>query len=184
MKKQGGMIRSVIRAVCLVAAGLILLINPDFGSAAISTILGWILITAGGVGLVICICSRQICGAPELAASAITLGVGIYLLFHPLALASLVGILAGIFLIIGGVIRMVNSRRLRNQGDAWLPGFVLAVVMAIIGVVLVLSPLTTSRVFLNLCGVVLILAGVVILIFNNRSGGSRGNGNPNIIDAE
>ena len=54
MKTKGNFpaVRSIVGAVCLILFGLLLLCNPDFGSAVISNIIGWALLVFGILGIV------------------------------------------------------------------------------------------------------------------------------------
>lgn len=182
-KRNNSPTRSLVGAAVLILVGLILLVNPDFGSATISRILGWILVTLGGMGIVLCVYSWPLCGFAETAVSLASLILGIYLLFHPLALASILGMGLGACLLIHGIGRIATALRLRRQGGIWTPSLTLALVTAVIGGVLLFSPLTTSRILMILCGIGLILWGATILLLHVRASKSQ-NQQSDIIDAQ
>lgn len=184
-KKKSALARAVLGPVCLIAVGLILLLNPDIGSAAISTILGWMLVAAGGLGGVVCIFSWPICGIPEVIVSVLALGLGIYILVNPLALASILGIGLGIFLVIQGSSGVAEAFQLKRCGYSWMPNLVLALLTLGLGAVLIFAPLTTSRIVMIICGAAMMLCGVVSLILRARAAKRlQGYQDSNIIDAD
>lgn len=158
------LIRMETGSVVLVIFGVILALNPDFGSAAVAAILGWVLIGAGAAGLLIGVLSWPGLGMGELAGSLILLAAGIYLQRNPLMLASLLGILLGVLLVGQGVGAMRDALRLKRRGGHWQPGLILAAVMLVAGLGLIFSPLTTSRLVMTVAGVVMIACGVGNLV--------------------
>lgn len=156
-------------SVLLVAAGLILLFNPDFGSAAVAVIIGWILVAAGALGILVSILSWPVLGVPEILIFALGLGLGIYLLNNPLSLASILGFALGAWLAIQGIAALVEALRLKKAGYSFTADLVLALVMVVLGVVLIFSPLTTSRVVMCLCGLGMVVCGVMNLVVRARA---------------
>ena len=142
--------------VLVMLLGLILTLNPDSLSVLISRILGWVLIliaigcggaavfsSAGRTGKVICAITFAIAGG--------------WLHANPLALASALGRFCGIFLMIDGLHDISVARRLDRR---WLlPGLV-----TFTGFMLLLMPLSASRLLSILCGIVILIIGIVMLI--------------------
>ena len=167
-------IRLLWAPAALVVLGAVLLFDPDSASALISRLLGSLLIAVGiGFGIA-AIVSPQGRTGKSVAAVVLAL-LGGWLTRNPLALAAWFGRLVGILLVINGIQDIGN---LRSQGKRFaLPGLV-----TLIGAILILLPLTTTRLVFAACGIVVLALGVVMLV--DRLRGKRLNsGDSNIIDA-
>ena len=187
MKKMNWrrLFRMEIGSIALIVVGLILTLNPDFGSAALAAVLGWVLIGGGAVGLLIGILSWPGLGFGEVIGSGVLLLAGIYLLRNPLMLASLVGILLGLLLLTQGIGAVRDALRIKGYDGFWQGGLILGIVMAVVGVVLVFSPMTTSRVVMTVAGIVMIVCGVCNLVSHYRAQKYlKSAGDDSIIDAE
>lgn len=137
--------------VLMVILGIILLVRPDSASALVGKILGWMLIAAGVVCTAFIIKIRDFVvfrAVPAIACFA----VGVWLLNHPLALASVLGRVAGIVIALQGIQDILHAIE-------WKCSMTWAVVATAVGVLLVCVPMTASRVVMGLCGVALILLG-------------------------
>ena len=161
--------------VGLILLGLVLLFNPDSASALISKLLGWVLI-AFGIGFGIAAIASEHGRAGKVIAAIALAVAGGWLTRNPLALAAWVGRFVGVLLVIDGVQDMFSLRR---QGRR----FVLPLAVTVIGAVLVLLPMTTTRLVFSLCGGVVLVIGIVMLIDRLRGQKRLGGGKDDIIDA-
>lgn len=167
-------VRLLWTPAALMVLGVVLLLNPDSASALISKLVGGLLIAVGiGVGI------AAILGASGKAGKGFTAVVlvliGGWLTRNPLVLAAWFGRVVGVLLMINGV---QDIRNLRSMGQRFvLPGLV-----TLVGVVLVLLPLTTTRLVFSVCGIVGLILGTVMLIDRLRSK-RLDSGDSNIIDA-
>lgn len=166
------LVRLCASPVGLMALGAALLLFPDSASSLVAQILGWCMVLAGILFLVSAVVSRdgllwRVLGA------LICLATGVWLIRSPLALAKGMGRLVGILLAVHGIqdLALADMRGER----------VLAVVSLVVGVVLVLLPMTTSRLVFSLCGLVVLLMGLGMLVERLRR--RREEDDPNIIDA-
>lgn len=170
--------------VLVVIVGLVLVFSPDTASALIAKVIGWILIAIG-----VLLAIGAILGGGDrtrlIVGAVLCLGVGIFVSSFPMVLAEALGRFFGLFLAISGI---SNVRKALQKKEAELPyqySLVIALLTLVAGVVLMLLPLTLSRIILNICGVVLVVIGVVNIIgaYQERKmleDGSR----PDIIDAD
>ena len=168
-------VRELFAPVALILLGGMLLFNPDSASALISKLLGWLLIlTAIGFGIA-AVASEH--GRIGKGIAAVLLAVvGGWLTKNPLALAAWVGRIVGLLLVVDGVQDII---RLRSEGQR----FLLPLIATVVGVVLVVLPMTTTRLVFSLCGGAVLVIGVVMLLDRIR-GVKRLNGrDDNIIDA-
>ena len=102
--------------------------------------------------------------------------VGGWLTNNPLALAAWVGRIVGILLVVDGLQDMIH---LRGQGQR----FALPVLATLVGAVLILLPLTTTRLVFSLCGIVVLIIGIVMLLDRLKGRKRISGGDDNIVDA-
>ena len=160
----------------LVVLGLILLIHPDSASALAAQILGWMLLAAG-VGFGVSAIAVHFGTLGKVLSAIGCFAVGLWLLRNPLLLAAGLGRLVGILLAVRGVRDLLDASRLHF-------GILPAIITLLLGVVLIALPMTTSRVVISLCGLLVVAVGIAILIerVKNRRRLNEPD-DPNIIDA-
>lgn len=166
----------LITPIALILLGAILLLSPDTASAVIARVLGWcIFLTGIGFGISGILGHNGTAG--KILTAIICIGVGGTLIRNPLILAANIGRFIGLLLLIRGVRDFFQS----NHREAR----VLSVITAVLGVVLIALPMTTSRLVFSLLGLALLLIGVAILIDRIRDHRrlDSGNDKPDIIDA-
>ena len=169
------LIRELFAPVALILLGALLLFNPDSASALISKLLGWIIVLCAiGFGITAIVDPGKRTGK-AIAAVALAM-VGGWLTKNPLALAAWVGRIVGILLVVDGVQDMIH---LRGQGHR----FALPMLATLVGAVLILLPLTTTRLVFSLCGAVVLIIGIVMLLDRLKSRKRLSGGDDNIVDA-
>lgn len=178
--------KAQVGSVILILLGIVLLVNPDFGSIAVAKMLGWGLVAVAAICLLAGVLTWPVMGFATLAGSIVGLMLGVYILNNPLALASLLGWILGIFLVVQGLGSIGEALRLCHHGSAWRFSMVVSILTLGLGVVLIFAPLTTSRLVMIVAGVVMIVCGAGNLITHVRAARciDRGEKQGNIIDAE
>ena len=178
MKKEDifGKVQLLLAPVLVILLGLILIFCPDSASALIARVLGWVfgLVAIGlGIGALVNPQGR----AGKVAGSVVCAVIGGWLGSNPLVLAAWFGRIIGIVLLLDGISDIRNNIR---QGR----GPLMSIVVILVGAVLILMPMTASRLIFSLCGIVVLAIGVVMLLGrlkdNPRLNGPQ---DPNIIDA-
>ena len=147
-------LRLIATPVLLMVLGLILLIHPDSASALVAQILGWVLVIAGVVFAVSAVAGHFDTLGKVLSAVC-CFAVGAWLLRNPLMLAAGLGRLAGILLVVRGIQDILNAGRYHY-------GILPAVITTVLGAVLIALPMTTSRVVISLCGLLVLIVGMQI----------------------
>lgn len=160
--------------VALIVLGLVLLLCPDAASALISRVAGWCLMLAGVIVAVAMVVDRD-WSVTKLLTILVLVGLGRWFLSHPLAWAAWGGRIIGVLLLLRGIRDFTQS--------VFAQGRVLSIATAVLGVVLLLLPMTASRMVFSLCGFVILAVGGGMLferIWERRNGEDD---DPNIIDA-
>lgn len=170
-------LNKLLGPVLLILMGLILTFSPDSASALIANILGWVLVIAAiGSGIAAIVSPRGRVGK-VICAIVFAIGGG-WLRSHPLMLAATIGRFCGMFLWISSIQTIRENRKTGRR--AMLPW-----ITAVVGLLLFLFiPLSISRLAFTLCGLVALIAGIVMLLDNLRPGKRLEEPeDPNIIDA-
>lgn len=185
-KERTALAGGILGSALMVLAGVLLLVKPDLGSAAVAAVIGWGVILISSAGALAGILSRTAWGFSGLALSALGLCAGIYLVRHPLSLASILGFVLGAYLAFQGISGLVEALKLKRSGLGCRANLVLAAVLLAFGVVLIAFPLSASQLVMTLCGIALVGCGVSNLVIRWRSEKQlRGvKEKPRIIDAE
>jgi len=159
----------------LVVLGLILLISPDTASALIAKVLGWILTLVGiGIGISAVFDRRAAVGKGFSAVGFVC--VGGWLMANPLILAAGMGRFLGMLLLLRGL----RDLYLRHQEGS---SNLLAIITTVAGVVLMVLPMTTSRLILRLCGAGILAIGIAMVLDRLKNRRYLDRGDDNIIDA-
>lgn len=162
--------------VLLIAMGGLLFFRPDSVSVLIGRIVGWVLVL-GAIVLGAWAVSTKTNLVLKAVPSVCCAVLGGWLLKHPLVLAESIGRIIGFLLIIRGIQDVAENSR-------WKRGISMAAVTIVLGAILVLLPMTTSRLVFSLCGAAVFVVGLVMLL--DRLGVQRklsDPDDPNIIDA-
>ncbi|MGN0999595.1 MAG: DUF308 domain-containing protein [Faecousia sp.] len=179
-------ISTVVISILLLVLGLVLLINPDFGSAALTKVLGWALIVGGVLGILAGIFTWPAFGVSAMALCAVALAAGIYLLNHAMALAALAGLVLGVYIILRGIIGLRMAFRIRADGLDFKAPLVYALILIVLGLALVCSPLSPTRLIMRLSGVAMIVCAALNLLSQRKNARyiQRSTDGPDIIDAD
>ena len=178
MKKEDilSLVQLLLVPVLLILLGLILVVNPDTASALISRLIGYgMTLCAVGTGLAAIFghskkVLKGIC-AVVLAA------VGGWLVAHPLWLVAWISRFLGILIMVNSGMDLIYAVKCRHN-------VVFYAAATAIGALLVLMPMSASRLVFTLCGVAVLVIGGVMLL--DRIRGRRWlheAEDPNIIDA-
>ena len=158
----------------LIVLGLVLIFCPDTASALISKVAGWSLMMAGIVVAVAMVVDGN-WSVSKILTILVLVGLGQWLMNHPLAWAAWGGRIIGLLLLLRGIRDFTQS--------VFAQGKVLSVVTAVLGLMLILLPMTASRMVFSLCGVVLLVVGGGMLAERIWEKKNLEDDDPNIIDA-
>ena len=165
-----------------VLLGLVLLFSPDTASALIGKILGWSSVLGA---LVFAFGARSGKDRRAVVGGILLGAVGVWMLMNPLFLASFMGRLLGIFLLLRGLGNLRMNRKTQGGKLLLTPGLVLSGAITLMGLVLILMPLATSRLVFSVVGIVLICVGAAEAIDRLKGRKALDEGDdPNIIDVE
>ena len=154
-------------SILTILGGVLLVLRPDTASALLSAVAGWALIAAGVAALIAGFTGEF--GLGSVVTGAVLLLAGAWLHRNPLMIASVLGFVVGFLVLRQGLRAMKDAQRSKRGGGFWIPGAVLAVLEALVGIRLILSPLSVSRLVLTIGGVALIIIGACNLVTHYRA---------------
>ena len=156
----------LVLSIAFIALGILLLVMPE-------TSLLWICYAFGAVvlitGIVCLIQYARIRGsgfaAPFfLVAGVITAALGLFTLVRPEVVASFLPVVFGLFILVDGCSRIGTALDLaRRRGDKWWLMLLFSLLSIALGVLLLVNPFGAAVSVVMLCGVLLIIEGVVNL---------------------
>lgn len=177
--------RLLAAPVLTVLLGLILLFSPDTASALVGRVLGWCFILAAAA-----LGAGGFLGASHQRSSRITwavicLAAGVWMLLNPLTVAKFLSRVLGLTLMIRGGQSIGSNLQYHGRKFVVSSGLVIAAVTALVGLVLTLLPMASSRMLFSALGIILICIGVAEGFDRIRGRNLLDEGSdPNIIDVE
>ena len=161
--------------IAVTLLGLLLVVNPDSASVLIARIVGWVL-TVIGIGFGIsAIIDREHAVRKGITAVLFACAGGT-LAARPLLLAAWIGRIIGLLIAFRGIRDLMISGRYGYSRY-------LALITTVVGAILVVLPLTTSRLVFRLCGLVVLFIGIGMLVDRLKNQKRISGGDSNIIDA-
>ena len=150
-------LQPLVMPALLVVLGIVLIVNPDSAAALVGKVIAWALILCGtvaGIGALSGDISRRI---RRLIPAAVALVLGLWLLANPLFIAKSLGRILGILLTVDGASGVTAALRGERRFS------VVSAITLAAGIVLILVPMTTSRILIVICGIVVLCIGAAEL---------------------
>lgn len=176
MKKIQAWIARFGVPVLMVVLGLILLAKPDTAAVLVSKVIGWVMILLGA-GYAISTAKGDASTPPtRWVTAAVEIIAGIIFVTRPLFLAEAIFRCLGALLAVRAFIDIQSARRF---GVKWPK---VPVITMVCGVLLLLTPLSVSRILVRIAGLVILVLGAANFMTQKKQlpGGDK----PDIIDAE
>lgn len=149
--KDTKMLRLLAGPALTVFLGLVLLLSPDSASALVGKILGWVVVALA--------LAEAFGGGKKSPVKAIVLGIiGVLILRDPLYVAKGLGRVLGLSLFTWSFSSMARARRAGSL--SLTSGTVVSCALALIGLVLFLVPMTTSRLLMSGLGILIVIIGL------------------------
>lgn len=171
-------------AIAAIALGVLLILNPDFGTATVGLVVGIVFAGLGVLMLVLSFMSWPVLGVWEIAIGVLGLLSGGVLIKEPTLLGKLLGYVIAIALLMRGFQGLHEAQKLAKLGYNQKWNRILALVMIVLGIILFVVPLTSSRIVMRLVGVAVVVLGVLNMGSEARYAKRIRASEKDIIDAE
>lgn len=150
-----------------IVLGLFLIFRPWSATAALCSLIGWLILLAGGVGLINALAfQRATClTSPMLPFSVAGVVIGLFFILSPETLVSLVGAMVCVMLMVTGVTNVQAGLQRRLWGDrAWWVSLAVGLLCVALALYTLLAPGATAALIMRLVGVMLLCSGLVNLV--------------------
>ncbi|HUK32232.1 MAG TPA: DUF308 domain-containing protein [Candidatus Acidoferrum sp.] len=165
LKKSVGW--SIGLSVLMILAGLLAIAMPQLAGIAVNLVVAWLLVFSGAAHLVFAWHTRTTGGILwELLVAALYIGIGIYLLIHPVAGLATLTLALAIYLFIEGILEFILGFVVRPlPGSGWL--FFDGIITLILAVLIWRTwPSSTEWVIGTLVGISMLFSGMSRLMIS------------------
>lgn len=150
-------------AAACVVLGLVLLIWPGTTTQIVCMMLGAVLLIYGAVQIMLYLLSRErsFISQGMMLLGIIVAVIGVWILVRPEMIIMAVPVIVGILIAIHGIHNISQAITLKKEGyDNWWIAFLLGILTAVLGAVLVYNPFTVVNTIVRLIGIFLIYDGL------------------------
>ena len=147
-------------SIIYIIVGLIMLLNPSFVSDAVNYVIG-VLIVIYGVIYSISLYQKkdvEIYGKFDFVAGIVCISFGLFLIFNPDMLVSLIPFCTGIILLMDAIRFIVNSFRLKKLGfGSWSVNLIVGIIFLGFSIFIIINAKSISLLVLRFIGAFLII---------------------------
>ena len=146
---------SVTSSIILFILGLLLFLKPDTVIHVVALILGFFIIVVGIFALLKYFRAEQKNGMIRfnIIYGGVCIVSGLILALTPSAIASILPIVLGIWMIISSLLKIQYALNMKEAGStSWIPTFTLAMITLVVGILLVINPWRGAQVILQIVG--------------------------------
>jgi hypothetical protein len=144
----------------LAVLGAVLVISPDTASAIIAKGMAWLLLGFCALCVLLAAMSWQEKGVQMLITAVVCGALGYYILKNPLVLAENVGKFMGICLALQGISSVQEALLLKKHNEPYVVNLIMAIITIAVAAMLVLFPMTISRMVFRICGGVMLFVAL------------------------
>lgn len=163
-----GIVRSsIITSALLAILGILLIIASEETIIAISYIVGGALVLLGAIGIIDYLrkLKTELKSELDLLYATGTIILGILIILHPKAIASIIPTVLGIIIIINSSTKLNYAFQLKNQdNDLWKSTLVVSLLTTICGLVLMFNPFAAATLITRIVGIIILLYAILDII--------------------
>lgn len=146
--------------------GLILAYSPEGSIKVITGIIALMFLLIGILQLVDYIKQSKL---EKMMSLSLILGilltaVGVYLFVNLESLANFITTLIGIAILIKSLFKLQYAFNIRDISDKWFYNLIVGVVGIILGIVLLVNPFSSAKLFLRIIGIIFVIGSIIELI--------------------
>lgn len=157
----------LIMPVAGIVLGLFLVARPWNATAALCSLIGWLILLAGGCGVASALAFQRatFISSPLLPISVGGVVIGLLFIASPGMLVALVGTIVCVFLLVTGMSNIQAAMARRAWGDrAWWIPLVVGILCLLLGVYALFAPGASAAMIMRLVGIMILCSSVVNLV--------------------
>lgn len=173
----------LFKAILLTACGILLTFFPG--------VLAWVFYIIGGIIIIGSLLTGLTGGegGALFSVGMVGAGIGLFIMYLPKLISSHIAVIAGMVLVIVGIVQIVKSRKKDLSNGMRNVQLVFGILLLVAGIFFMFNPFHASKIIRILTGVLLLLFAAfnyyVVHVINQRNAGnsSGSSSSPDIIDA-
>ena len=159
---------SILTSTLLFCLGILLIFESEVTVITISYVIGSILVAAGTFALIRYISvNKKGFDASELDLlyGIVTIILGILIITHPQAIASIIPIILGIAIIISSASKIQYAFNLKNnENELWKTTMAIAIISTICGIVLLFNPFAGALLLMRIVGIFIVIYSILDIV--------------------
>lgn len=159
---------SILTSTLLFCLGILLIFESEVTVITISYVIGSILVAAGTFALIRYVSvNKKGFDASELDLlyGIVTIILGILIITHPQAIASIIPIILGIAIIISSASKIQYAFNLKNnENELWKTTMVIALISTICGIVLLFNPFAGALLLMRIVGIFIVVYSILDIV--------------------
>ena len=163
-----------ILAVCMILSGMIIMLRPTAAEDIMYKICGLILILLGVVKLMGYFSKDllQLAFQFDFAMGIVFFTTGLFLIFETEKMIEYASVFMGIIVLTDALLRIQTTLDARKIGlEQWKLLLIISIVIAVTGVLILMIPLTGTRILIQLAGLNIFIDGILnLVIVRNTTG--------------
>ena len=159
---------SVIRSICSIVIGLLLVVWPEAAVGYLVIAIGALFLVPGLVSIFAYVMNRNKVKVPFTIVSIGSFLFGLWLMVSPAFFVGILMYILGIVLVFAGVSQIINLMNFRSWAQVSMGYFVFPVLILVAGMVVLLNPFTAVAIPFIILGVSCMVYGITDIINNLR----------------
>ena len=159
---------SVIRSICSIVIGLLLVVWPEAAVGYLVIAIGALFLVPGLVSIFAYVMNRNKVKVPFPIVSVGSFLFGLWLMVSPAFFVGILMYVLGIVLVFAGVSQIINLMNFRSWAQVSMGYFVFPVLILVAGMVVLLNPFTAAAIPFIILGVSCMVYGITDIINNLR----------------
>ena len=158
---------SIITSVLLATLGVLLIIESETTVISISYILGSVLVLFGTIGIIDYIrkLKTELKSELDLLYATVTIILGVLIILHPKAIASIIPFVLGLIIIINSSTKLNYAFQLKSQDNQlWKSTLVVSIFTTLCGLLLMFNPFTGAVLLTRIVGVIILVYALLDII--------------------
>lgn len=159
---------SILTSTLLFCLGILLIFESEVTVITISYVIGSILVAAGTFALIRYVSvNKKGFDASELDLlyGIVTIILGILIITHPQAIASIIPIILGIAIVISSASKIQYAFNLKNNGnELWKTTMAIALISTICGIILLFNPFAGALLLMRIVGIFIVVYSILDIV--------------------
>ena len=158
---------SIITSVLLATLGVLLIIESETTVISISYILGSALVLFGTIGIIDYIrkLKTELKSELDLLYATVTIILGVLIILHPKAIASIIPFVLGLIIIINSSTKLNYAFQLKSQSNQlWKSTLVVSIFTTLCGLLLMFNPFTGAVLLTRIVGAIILVYALLDII--------------------